>query len=85
MTPMKKLGRATNAGGRDAPTIDELRHQVASLTEANAALRQQVEELSARQTAIDPIMFSLLNNPFADVEWLRHKLRKALRPRNQGS
>ena len=85
MTPITKLERATKTSGQDAPTLDELRHQVTALTEANAALRHQVEELSARQAVIDPILFSLLNNPFANIEWLRHKLRKALRPQQPGS
>ena len=85
MKRMEKPPQAATTSGQQAPTIDELRHRVTELTEANAALRRRAEELLAYQTAIKPIISSLLNNPFADIDWLRHKAHKAMRPRKSSS
>jgi hypothetical protein len=85
MKNIEKLPSPTKTSGPDALSIDELRRQVAELTEANAALRQRTEELLAYQDAIKPIVNSLLNNPFADIDWLRHKAHKAMRPRKPGA
>jgi hypothetical protein len=84
MKRIEKLPRKAKSSD-DAPTLDALRRRVAELTEANAALRQRADDLQAYQTAIKPIISSLLNNPFADIDWLRHKAHKAMRPRKPGS
>jgi hypothetical protein len=69
-----------------AAAIDELREQVAALTEEVARLRERLDGserecslLRGYQTTTQPIIGDLAHNPFASLERLRHKARKALR------
>jgi hypothetical protein len=85
MENIAKLPRAAKASDADSATLDELHRRIAELTEENAALRQRAEELLAYKNNIAPIIFTLMSNPFADIDSLRHKAHKAMRPAKPGS
>ena len=83
---MKRVDRTTIPSHGDDAAIEELRAQVAALTEEVEDLRQRLDgserecsQLRGYQTSTWPIIGDLAHNPFASLERLRHKARKALR------
>jgi hypothetical protein len=87
MKHTEKLSRNPLLGGETALAVNDLRRKIADLTDEIATLRsrldgaeQERDRLLGYQTSTQPIIGDLAHNPFASLERLRHKARKALRP-----
>ena len=77
---------------KNSAAINELRQQISALTVEVESLRQRLDgsqrectQLRGYQTYTQPIIGDLAHNPFASLERLRHKARKALRQPMNGA
>jgi DNA repair exonuclease SbcCD ATPase subunit len=82
----KRTSVSPQSHQKNTAAINELREQIAALTDEVENLRRRLDgserecsQLRGYQSTTQTIIGDLANNPFASLERLRHKARKALR------